>query len=372
MGIKNLSTYLHKNHPEIYKKSFINSFAGKRVAIDGHNWVYVTMSQAQKKILGGINPMEQELNRSEYLHLALSMGIDFILMWLQSGVTPVFVFDGEHPKEKDDTRKERRERKAKLLDEIDELKKGLESMDPLLKTPAMVEQLRNKMRQCINILGSDWNAFKQLISDLGIPYYQSNGDGEQLCCMLCLEGKVDAVYSSDSDNLAYGCPRVIVGPPMMMFDQVTREYQHQVTRIEILDVLEAMKISYPMFLEFCIMCGCDYNTNIPNIGPAKALKLIMAHETIDQLPEEYDRTPLTFERCREMFAYNPSETLYTEGHLDLELERLTDKGKDFLMSHGLITYLPRLVSIYNRIPHPSRVFVSQPPVTMFVSIRELY
>jgi 5'-3' exonuclease len=190
--------------------------------------------------------------------------------------------------------------------------------------------------------------------------------------MLCLEGKVDAVYSSDSDNLAYGCPRVIVGPPMMMFDQVSKEYQHQVTSIEIADVLQAMQISYPMFLDFCIMCGCDYNTNIPNVGPVKALKLITTHESIDAIPEEYDRSTLCYERCREMFTYNPSELLYTEGHLDLELERLSTSGKEFLMTQGLITYLPRLVSIYNRIPHPSRVFVSQPPSTMFVSIREFY
>jgi flap endonuclease-1 len=35
------------------------------------------------------------------------------------------------------------------------------------------------------------------------------------------------------------------------------------------------------FIDLCILCGCDYTTNIPGIGPIKAYNYIDCYENIE-------------------------------------------------------------------------------------------
>lgn len=43
------------------------------------------------------------------------------------------------------------------------------------------------------------------------------------------------------------------------------------------------------FIDLCILCGCDYTSNIRGIGPVKALSLIQKHGTIEvRAAEERD------------------------------------------------------------------------------------
>lgn len=350
MGIKNLSAYLHKQFPQIYKKVPLASFYGKRIAIDAHNWVYTIMAQAQKRMVNAIDPLKEEMNHTERVQLAMSYGMEFLCLWLEHGVIPVFVFDGDHPVEKEQTKKERYEKKAKVVNEIDEMKKQYAELDPLAITPQMIEALRMKMRQCFPLYQADWANFKGLLADIGIPYYLAQGDGEQLCSMLCIEGKVDAVYSTDTDNIAYCCPKILIGPPMAMYNSILRIQEYSVTCVETKEVLELFELTQQEFLDFCIMCGCDYNTNIPNIGVIKALKLVRQHKTIDALPADLDKTCLMHERCREMFSYVPSESLAMDGRLEIDQSVFEERSRQTLSKHMLITYLPRLLTLYNRLP----------------------
>ena len=41
-----------------------------------------------------------------------------------------------------------------------------------------------------------------------------------------------------------------------------------------------MELDYGQFVDFCIMCGCDYTETIRGIGPKTALALIRKHKTI--------------------------------------------------------------------------------------------
>lgn len=370
MGIKNLNSFLNKTYPDLVKKVNIDMFYGKRVAIDGHNWIYTTMAHVQKRMLNDINPMEEDLNRDEFIYQALTNALDFIMTWFGAGITPVFVFDGKSPVEKNETKQERYEKKLKLQDEIAAIKDSLSKRDKLEITPSMIDELRSKMRQCINIQSSDWKAFFTLIKDLGVPFYEAEGDGEKLCCMLCLEGKVEAVYSADSDNLAYGCPIIITGPLFGTFNYKTRQLEHTVSMIQFKDVIQSLNMTYPEFLDFCILCSCDYNTNIPNVGVVKALKLVEKYRNIEDIPDEYDKTCLNHVRCRELFKYQPSNELFVTGHLNLELDQLISTGKDFLLAQQLISFYPKLISIYNRIPKPSNVFVSKSYDDISITITE--
>lgn len=45
-------------------------------------------------------------------------------------------------------------------------------------------------------------------------------------------------------------------------------------------MLEDMKVTMDEFIDFCIMCGCDYTGRISNIGPIRAFDLIKKHRSL--------------------------------------------------------------------------------------------
>lgn len=43
------------------------------------------------------------------------------------------------------------------------------------------------------------------------------------------------------------------------------------------------------FIDLCILCGCDYTTNIPGIGPIKAFKYIEECKTIEEIIKKIEK-----------------------------------------------------------------------------------
>jgi flap endonuclease-1 len=117
---------------------------------------------------------------------------------------------------------------------------------------------------------------------------------------LAIEGKVEAVYSTDTDCLVYGCPYLITE-----FDKENRENLFLCV-ISLQKTLENLDISFRTFVDLCIMCGCDFNQNIPKIGPKRSYDLMKEYESIDSLPEQYDIEILEHVKCREIFQYEKS------------------------------------------------------------------
>jgi 5'-3' exonuclease len=51
--------------------------------------------------------------------------------------------------------------------------------------------------------------------------------------------------------------------------------------IDLSVLLAETELSMEQFIELCIMCGCDYATNIRGIGAVRALSLIKQHGSIE-------------------------------------------------------------------------------------------
>ena len=98
--------------------------------------------------------------------------------------------------------------------------------------------------------------------------------------------------SEDTDVLAYGSPKFLT--KVNIISETCMEIDFKV-------ILEKLEMSEKEFLDMCIMCGTDYNTNIPKIGPQKSYNLIKKHKSIDNLP--MDTSILKHDRCRELFTF---------------------------------------------------------------------
>jgi flap endonuclease-1 len=302
MGIKGLHQIIKKYAEEVYVEKHLSNYAYKKVAIDISLYIF-----KYKAIFG-----ERWINSF----------IKLISILRKNEIHCVFVFDGKAPVEKDNEKKLRTEQREKLESKIsniefmidkynssgeidDELIKICEEQSDkskfsLLKINKKVFDIRvvqdylDKIKsQVISISKDDVVLIKELFDILNIPHIQAPGEAESYCSYLCVNGIVNAVLSEDTDVLAYGTP---------IFITKINVSTETCIEIDFNMLLELLELEKSQFVDLCIMCGTDYNTNIKGIGPDKSIKLIKEYKSIERIEEKYDTSVLNYVRCRELFT----------------------------------------------------------------------
>ena len=312
MGIAHLYEILRKKCPQVFQPVHISQFQYEKVAVDFSLYLFKYMTIFGEE--GWLNAM-----------------ITLISCLKRNRVHAVMVFDGVAPEEKQKERQERKEKKEKLEHKIDSLEQALtvfeisgdvndllkefmakrdttstkrrlllktcstdkEEPKPNFTTDEARDAIDKIKKQNVKLSSDHFALAKRVFDLLGIPYIQAPGEGESLCSDLCRRGEVKAVLTEDSDVLAYGSP-------MLLTKLNTSDDTCVLLRFD--DVIDGMGLTQDEFLDFCIMCSCDYNSNIPGIGPEKSLKLIQSHKSIDNFPESIDVKCLNHVRVREIFT----------------------------------------------------------------------
>jgi flap endonuclease-1 len=301
MGIKNFSTLLKEKASSAFIKLDINDFYGKRIAIDLNNIMYRYFSSYLKEEIYQTDLIQNDVNREKVVVKWIHGLIDFGLLWLEHGVTPIFVLDGNTRKEKEDTKQKRINEKKKARDlGIDLLTKIRSAQSLFDVSPNDLSELRKHMSKDVSLKTEEVQLLKKTLEEFKFPVLDAKYDSEQLCCSLAIEGKVEAVYSTDMDCLVYGTPYLITE-----FDKENREKLY-LNVISLQKTLENLDMTFSTFVDLCIMCGCDFNQNIPKIGPKRSYDLMKEYETIDRLPGNYDIQVLEHVKCREIFSYESS------------------------------------------------------------------
>ena len=300
MGIKNLNKLLKTRAPDSIRKIHLSEYSYKKVAIDislymckykaiyGETWLYAFL-----KLVGSL--------RKNEIHC-------------------VFIFDGKAPEDKSEEKIRRKNQKQKLEKTVYELEIALNSYYQtgivekilqdlynkrrgarLLKKEARIdmdwveEKIKQKKKQILNISEKDFDLVKVLFQILDVPFYTAPGEAEKMCSKLCIDGLVDAVLSEDTDVLAYRSP---------CFLSKIDTRSETCTLIEFTEIIKELELDKDEFLDVCIMCGTDYNTNIPKVGSINSYKLIQQHGSIENVAEntKYDISILKHIRGRELFT----------------------------------------------------------------------
>ena len=276
---------------EIFKLSHISDFAYKKLAIDTTLFLYKFKAALGDKWLTGFLNLIKCLRRNQ-IHC-------------------VFIFDGKSPVEKKTEQESRREKKRKLEGTVNEIENDLvkyyengvvsERLSKLRKTdekfnPKIIEEiLIKKQNQIVNISSEDFELLKNTFDVLSIPYYTAVSEAEKFCSKLCLDGLVDGVISDDTDVIAYGAPISI--SKLNSYTGVCNVLNHE-TLINNLDLTKKQ------FLDHCILCGTDYNKNLPKIGAVIAYKYIQQYKTIEDIGEKLniDISILNHKKTRCLFT----------------------------------------------------------------------
>ena len=254
--------------------------------------------------------------------------INFVRCLRKRCIKPVFVFDGPNApiqKKEESVRRRLLENKQKeKYEKIQALSKNMISEDnhgsiistlkelfPKTKIPTekpllkkfMMDKTQSMKLQTKVIDTEIMNAAKEILGILGMAIIQADGEAETLCVNLCYSGKVDAIFTEDTDVLAYkggeGCNLIMLSGLDLLSSTLSFISKEQ--------LVKELGITEESFRDMCILLSCDYNTRIRDFGPAHVYEYVQAHTNIETmideeviLPEDLEKTK--YEICREIFT----------------------------------------------------------------------
>jgi 5'-3' exonuclease len=319
MGIRNLHQFLRKNCPQVYHVIPIHKYAFKKIAID------TSIFMCKYKNSNGNNYMDS------FLHLITKLRY--------YDVHFVFVYDSKAPPEKDQERKLRTEAREKnklrvlhlvnswytfkeklTMDQNTLSKEDLSATDDetlstflqkLLEINEKLDihdidnELHRLQNTLITVRTEDFNLTKEFFKACNIPFIDAEGEAEATCSFLVRQGLVAAVLTEDTDVLAYGVPYMLHKLDLL---------NNTIVEIDYDEILHQLDLTPSQFLDFCILCGTDYNSNIYKIGPDKAYKLLKLHKNIEGIIENVPNlsySVLNYQKVRHLFQ----PTLNTTFHI---------------------------------------------------------
>ena len=288
MGIKNLNTLLKKHVQNGIITQNLENFTNNIIAIDTSNYLY-----------------RFKYDNGNFL----KKFVDQITTFWKYNITPIYIFDGTPPSEKNETLKKRKSIKNKNKNDILILEEEIKLQDKLYNKQQKelsisklfnndsnnIGQLQNylfeleqtiknnknklkkKIKNVVSISPNNIINCKNLFNLLGIKYIVADTEADILCCELLQNNIVDCCMSEDMDFLTHGCSKLLRN----------YNYRDNTVKVYILPIiLKELDLSYDKFVDICILCGCDYTNKINGIGPISALKYIKKYDSIENIIQE--------------------------------------------------------------------------------------
>lgn len=352
MGIKNLSQVIGETSVDVP----LSMFGGCRIAFDGAAFVFIHLAVANKDAVD--LAAESDLFDDETYHERLMPFFQkqvktALEKYLRNQIIPIFVFDGTVPIEKTRTREKRKLKRETVENKIEEMRKRILEVPMLERSPEMIVNLKKLLRQDLKPSKIEFGFMRELLKSLNIPVFEAPGEGEKLASWFCKEDLVTAVFSTDTDCLVYGAKRVIIKSAPMSYDMEKMMYEDNVKLYELDRVLNHLELKFDSFVDLCIMAGCDYNENIPNIAIVKSLKYIKTYNKIEDVLNAInkDGSILEFETCRKLFDNTASPFMMSRLELEMKLElgKITEETSRFLQRYNMDGWIVTLLDYYSRI-----------------------
>jgi flap endonuclease-1 len=318
MGIKNLKVILNQRCKNAINLCKLEKYRGYTLGIDLSIFLYKYIYNNGDHIEG--------LTR-------------LIIRLLKNQITPLFVLDGKPPEEKKNTLQERKDRKdylhlkknilEKCIDaeknNYDDFKNNIEELmknnkkilvdeeeikELFIKSNDEIKtELEKVTRKIIHVTPMHTETSKKLFDLFGIKYIyvQEGGEAEGILSMLCKNNVVQGVITEDSDILANGGKLLLknFSPDKNIIEENCLE-----------GILNCLEMTQDEFIDFCILCGCDYTQKIPNLGPINALKIIQKFNNIEKFIDNNTKYVIpdnfleNYQRARYLFNYPIPEDVY--------------------------------------------------------------
>ncbi|KAL1523901.1 hypothetical protein AB1Y20_018820 [Prymnesium parvum] len=244
----------------------VSTFAGQRCAIDGYAWLH-----------RGAKACALEMVKGMRCDAFVQYCMRLVELLVRNGLTPLVVFDGARLPAKAATEEARHASRARAVVSARELlsagqrDRAMELFHQAVDvTPAHAKQLILALRS-------------RGVESLVAPY-----EADAQMALLARRGDVHLVVTEDSDLLAFGCPAVLY--------KMDREGNGRLLRRDDLASLRACNSEQGallfspwqdwderLFLDMCILSGCDYLPSLHGVGLKTAHRLLKRHGSAERV-----------------------------------------------------------------------------------------
>ncbi|GMJ11730.1 Flap Endonuclease I, SHADE AVOIDANCE 6 [Hibiscus trionum] len=266
MGIKGLTKLLAEYAPKAIKEQKLENYFGRKIAIDASLSIYQFLIVVGRSGTGMLTNEAGEV--TSHLQGMFTRTIRF----LESGMQPIYVFDGQPP---DLKKQELSKRYSKRADATEDLHQAMETGNK--------EEIEKFSKRTVKVTKTHNQDCKRLLRLMGVPVIEAPSEAEAQCAALCKSGKVYAVASEDMDSLTFGAPR------FLRHLMASSSRKVPVMEFEVAKVLEELNLTMDQFIDLCILSGCDYCESIRGIGGKTALKLIHKHGSIEHILQNINK-----------------------------------------------------------------------------------
>ncbi|KAG2765844.1 hypothetical protein PC129_g12890 [Phytophthora cactorum] len=319
MGVTGLLPVLKSVTDQVH----VSKYAGKTVGVDASDWLYKGAYSCPVDIVLG-RPTDAYLNHA----------IQHIKLLQEHDITPIMVFDGAPlPSKAQENAKRGRSRRDWKLKAMKLLQEKQEDQDP-----------RAVFSACTRAVSVTNDMVMRLIAVLrrmDITFYVAPYEADAQLAFLSRQKIVDVVISQDSDCVPYGVKTVLfkLGPDGWGSELKRRSLGAN-------EELSFVGWTEEMFIQLCVLAGCDYCPSVSGVGIITAYKLVSTYKTPTEVltalqqqkgssvpedyPEHFYSAILTY---RHQLVFDPRDAkLKMLSPLDVskDILPLVDKGLHFL------------------------------------------
>eukprot|EP00210_Caulerpa_lentillifera_P008109 g7743.t1 len=238
MGVNGLLPILKS----IVKHRHISEYKGQKIAIDGYCWLH-------RGAFGCAQDLCEGRETTKYVDYCMSK----VEMLLHYGVKPLLVFDGA-------------ELPLKLSEENERDRSRKENLERALchKREGNVEAALKCYQRAVDVTPKMAKKFIDALEKANIEFVVAPYEADAQMAYFAINNYVQAVITEDSDLLAYGCPKVLY-----------KFKNGDCQEICIADLPKNTSVVFKgftqdMFVQMCILAGCDFLKALPRIGIRKA------------------------------------------------------------------------------------------------------
>jgi 5'-3' exonuclease len=268
MGIKDFSKAFSSYRGPLEWKDLANS----SIAVDA-------MTEIHRSALGTKSIKTLTDNKGNPT-IHINVIISTLLAFRKNNIKSIWVFDSktQNTDKKEELEKRKKikekakEKLQKMQDELDEEFIDDKELDKIAETTEIIENINKQEKRTFSLSPHYIEDIQKILTYLGIPYVHAskNIEGEQLASHINRIGRVDHVYSGDTDPIPYGAKSLIRRNP-----RNKKLYQYKQSDIlnQISQEVESTYIpNITTIRKICSILGSDFSKRTRGVGPKTVLR----------------------------------------------------------------------------------------------------
>ncbi|XP_951808.1 5'-3' exonuclease, putative [Theileria annulata] len=292
MGIKGLIPFLSEKVPSSISELSLECLSGESLAIDASAALYqFTIAIRDSSYFSSLVNSKGESTSHIYGLMNRCSKL------LEYGIKPVFVFDSKPPELKSKTLDKRRQKREEAKTDF---KKAISEGDK--------ESAKKLVGRTVKVTKDMNDSAKKLLRLMGIPVIEALEEAEAQCAYLVTKNLCHFVASEDTDTLVFG--------GWFLLRNVTSSANKKIVKVDLQKVLDGLEFNFDQFVDFCILCGCDYCDTLEGVGPKTAYSLVKKYQSLEEIVRfkggDYDE----FKEAKDYFL-SPKVNEYDENSVKM-------------------------------------------------------